>query len=1007
MTRPADGSSGSAQSNENDSTSGRQELTDGTTVAAALSGSPARGNPSLAVGAAFGPRYHIIRKLGEGGMGAVYQAWDQELGVAVALKVIRPDTAADPGAAAEMERRFKRELLLARQVTDPNVVRIHDLGDLNGIKYISMPYIKGEDLSTRLRREKKLTVPSAIQIARQIAAGLEAAHAADVVHRDLKPANIMIRDDDNRVLIMDFGIARLGPAETAATAAVRAPSSADTIALNGVGAAARRPSAAASEVASLVSLTQGHIVGTVAYMAPEQAMGLPVDHRADLYAFGMILAECLVGRRGRQGETPTETLRRRVTEPPVSLRETDASIPESLDAIVMRCLQLNPSDRFQTTADLVGALGRIDDEGQLIPEPVVKRFTPLTLTLAALLLVAVGTGTWYFARGTGVVPAHPPMSVLIGDFENTTSDATLQTTVEQSMGAALEGASFISTFPRDQARKLAVDLQSAHGVDEPTARLIAVREGLSAILLGRIEPRGSGYRLSARALDPQGKQVATATSNASSRADLLSAVSQIASRIRDQFGDTTSAGSRQADLETFTSASLDATAEYAQGQDLAMAGRDEDAILHYRAAIDRDPRFGRAYSGLAVSAYKVGRSAEAEDAYKKAFSLLDRMTEREKLRTLGGYYLQFTKSYDKAVDNYAELVRRYPADGAGHGMLAYAYFGTLNFSKAWDEGREAMRLAPRSPIVRSNNALYAMYASDFTAAVNLARQVVTADPKYFKAYLPIAIGALDAGNIVAAKQAYLDMSVATATGRSLGQTGLADIDLYLGRYPEAERRLRDALAEDQQSRRTQGAIAKQIALAEALLPQGKTAQAQTAALAAVALGQGLNARVPAARLLLRAGDVDGALELAGGLSGDLQPQNRAYGKVIEAEAALARHRPSEAVDALIAARKFADVWLGRFDLGVAYVTANSYTEAVSELELANKRRGEATAMFLDDWPTVHELATLPYWLGRAHEAIGATDSARQDYEKFLAGRTAGVDPLIADARRRALGLSSR
>src|SRR5262249_47574681 len=159
-------------------------------------------------------------------------------------------------------------------------------------------------------------------------------------------------------------------------------------------------------------------------------------------------------------------------------------------------------------------------------------------------------------------------------------------------------------------------------------------------------------------LDPQGKELSALTANAPSRTDLLPAVGQLASKLRDQFGDTTSAGSRQADAETFTSASLDATAEYAQGQDLAMAGRDEEAIQHYRAALEKDPRFGRAFSGLAVSAYKVGRSAEAEEAYKQAFSLLDRMTEREKLRTLGGYYLQFTKSYDKAVDNYAELVRR-------------------------------------------------------------------------------------------------------------------------------------------------------------------------------------------------------------------------------------------------------------------------------------------------------------------------------------------------------------
>src|SRR5262249_12111015 len=152
-------------------------------------------------------RYHIIRLLGIGGMGAVYQAWDAELGVAVAIKVIRPEVMADPMAAAEIEKRFKRELLLARQVTHKNVVRIHDLGEINGIKYITMPYVDGADLASILKNEGRLPVPRVLRIARAVVGGLIEAHKADVVHRDLKPANIMISGDDE-AMIMDFGIAR-------------------------------------------------------------------------------------------------------------------------------------------------------------------------------------------------------------------------------------------------------------------------------------------------------------------------------------------------------------------------------------------------------------------------------------------------------------------------------------------------------------------------------------------------------------------------------------------------------------------------------------------------------------------------------------------------------------------------------------------------------------------------------------------------------------------------------
>ena len=167
----------------------------------------------LALGQPFGARYHIVRLLGIGGMGAVYQAWDAELGVIVALKVVRPEVAADPAAAAMLERRFKQELLLARQVTHKNVVRIHELGEIDGIKFITMPFIEGDTLSSILRGQDKLPIERVMKIARGIATGLEAAHAAGVVHRDLKPDNIMVDKGDD-ALIMDFGIARStgGPA---------------------------------------------------------------------------------------------------------------------------------------------------------------------------------------------------------------------------------------------------------------------------------------------------------------------------------------------------------------------------------------------------------------------------------------------------------------------------------------------------------------------------------------------------------------------------------------------------------------------------------------------------------------------------------------------------------------------------------------------------------------------------------------------------------------------------
>ena len=186
-------------------------------------------------------------------MGAVYQAWDSELEVAVALKVIRPEVTRDPVAAQDLERRFKQELLLARQVTHKNVVRIHDLGEINGIKYITMLFIEGSDLSTVLRDEK-LTVPRVLAIAREIAAGLQAAHEAGVVHRDLKPANVMIEHD--HAIIMDFGIAR----STSRGAAGAAAGDDD--------GRCRSRRAEDDDLTRVAATIVGEIIGTIEYMAP-------------------------------------------------------------------------------------------------------------------------------------------------------------------------------------------------------------------------------------------------------------------------------------------------------------------------------------------------------------------------------------------------------------------------------------------------------------------------------------------------------------------------------------------------------------------------------------------------------------------------------------------------------------------------------------------------------------------------------------------------------------------
>ncbi len=260
-------------------------------------------------------------------MGAVYQAWDSELEVAVALKVIRPEVTRDPVAAQDIERRFKQELLLARQVTHRNVVRIYDLGEIDGIKYITMPYIQGSDLSTVLRDEK-LTVPRVLAIAREIAAGLQAAHEAGVVHRDLKPANVMIEHD--HAIIMDFGIAR----STSRGAPPRRPAPTTGAALTPV---------VDDELTRVAATVVGEVIGTIEYMAPEQASGEHVDQRADVYAFGLIVYDMLVGRRrSEHAVSAVGELQKRLAETPPSVRTLVPAVPEALDALVTKCVEPDP-----------------------------------------------------------------------------------------------------------------------------------------------------------------------------------------------------------------------------------------------------------------------------------------------------------------------------------------------------------------------------------------------------------------------------------------------------------------------------------------------------------------------------------------------------------------------------------------------------------------------------------------------------------------------------------------
>ena len=935
----------------------------------------------LDVGEVFGTRYRIIKLLGIGGMGAVYQAWDSELEVALAFKVIRPDAIADPAAAAAIEARFKRELLLARQVTHPNVVRIHDLGEIDGIKYITMPYIEGQDLAHILAESTTLPVPRVLNIARQVASGLCAAHEAGVVHRDLKPANIMIEADD-RALIMDFGIARsAGEAFEAAGAGTKLSTLKD-----------------ASETRT------GVIVGTLEYMAPEQARGERVDDRVDIYSLGMILYRMIVGRRlaDRATDAYTDLLARMQAEP-TRVREIDPTVPEAVDQIVSRCLQPDPALRYQSTPDLLAALEHLDENGVPLPEPTPIWRSWRFWSSAAMLTAALVGGTWWFAQlfAPTVPVVHDPVSVLIADFTNATGDPQFKGVLEQSLGVAVEGASFVTAYDRRNALRVASQLNAGSALDEKVARVVAQREGVKVVLAGGIVPDGTGYRLSVRGISPaDGSSTLTSDVRAANKDEVLNAIGRLGSNVRKSLGDTKTARTPAAN-EMLSASSLEAVAQYMAGQELTRQTRDEEAIPYFKRATELDPNFGRAYSAWGTAAFKIGRQDEAEANHKKALSLLDRMTERERYRTLGVYYLAVSKNYDKAIENFSDLVKSYPSDAAAYNNLAVAYTNKLDFPNASENGRKALEIYPRNRLYRSNYALYAMYAGDFKASATEAANLLKEDPNYFIAYLPLAMAALSRGEADAAADFYTQMAKVNARAASLASTGLADLALFEGRGKDALDLLAAGIRADEETKTLAGAAVKRLAVAEAYEMEGDLKAAVPAASTVVSASKAESVLVPASRIFAAARQQREIDAIAKILSNQFEPQKRAYGRIVDGLDYLSRERYVDAADSLKAAIKFADVWLARFYLGVAYEMAGRHGEAISELEICFKRRGEATALFIDEVPTYRYLAPLPYWLARAQEGLGQSAQAKANYEAFLAQKKERTkDPLVSDARKR-------
>jgi serine/threonine protein kinase/tetratricopeptide (TPR) repeat protein len=598
---------------------------------------PLTSAPVLQAGDVLGGRYEILQMLGEGGMGAVYKAMDRELSRPVALKLIRPELAANPSILA----RFKQELLLAHQVTHKNVIRIYDLGDADGVKFISMEFVEGVDLRAliqeRANEKTKFTPEEAVQITEQICRALEATHSVGVIHRDLKPQNIM-RDATGRILLMDFGLART---------------------VEGDG------------------MTQtGALVGTMEYMSPEQALAKDLDQRSDLFTLGLILYELLTGKTPYSAESVVASLIKRTQERAIPVSDHDGTIPKPLSNIVSKCLERDPKLRYQTAAELLRDLDAYSGKGaaaNLRFQPAVEPWGrtipwPLVTGVVTVLVLAI---VGYVFRGPLFSPAAQktsaaqPLSLAVIPFQNTSGDASwdwLGPSLADMLSTDVGQSAHLRAVSSDRVQQVFHDLRIAPNsiVDSTVLGRVAEFTNADTLVWGRYTKLGDQIRIDATLQDRKHNRTIQVKAEAASQQDLSAAVDRLAGQIRQNLAlPPDLVKELQAQSFKPTSTSVDALRDYNQGLQLLRQGNNLGAKTQLEAAIKEDPQFAVAYSRLGEAYSALGYDADAEQSSRHALDLSQNLPLAQRY-FIEASLARVTKDNKKALAAYENLAKSFP-----------------------------------------------------------------------------------------------------------------------------------------------------------------------------------------------------------------------------------------------------------------------------------------------------------------------------------------------------------